>query len=156
MSDRQTTHNKPRRMTRRMVAAVVALGLIVPALAAAGRLATQAHCPSIVSGAATETHTGAIMVVGVGVLGVAEDGSHILRVGAVPCLGGSDLGVVPADCNDDHAITVKDFVCLQECLDGPAAAAGGMCAKYDLDNDGSVTNADYGQFQLIFGLGVGN
>jgi len=156
MSDRRTTHNKPRRLTRRMLAAVVALGLIVPALAAAGRIGTRTHCPSIVSGVATETHTGAIMVAGVSVLGVADDGSHVLWAGAVPCLGGSNLGVVPADCNDDQAITVKDFACLQACLDGPASAAVGMCAKYDLDNDGGVTHADYGQFQLIFGLGVGN
>ena len=155
MSDRQTANDKPCKFTRRALVTAVSLGLIVPTLAAAGRLATHAHCPSIVSGAATGTHTGAIMVAGVSVLGISADGTNVLRAGAAPCLGGSALGVVPGDCNNDHAITLKDYVCLQACLDGPAAAAGGMCVQYDLDNDGSVTNADFGQFQLIFGLGVG-
>lgn len=70
--------------------------------------------------------------------------------GAPPIIDMGAYEYVAADCNYDGSVTLVDLVDLVACLDGPADAALGECACFDLAGPDAVDLGDVAAFQLLF------
>jgi hypothetical protein len=69
--------------------------------------------------------------------------------GGLELTGGFWFELVPADCNEDGAVTLFDLADFIECLFGPTIpdGMGPLCACLDLNRDLTVSLSDFAELQ---------
>lgn len=72
-----------------------------------------------------------------------------LSGGDLELTGGFWFEIVPADCNEDGAVTLFDFADFATCLFGPQIpdGVGPLCACFDLDGNAAIDLADFALLQ---------
>jgi hypothetical protein len=87
---------------------------------------------------------------------IGQPDAEKLAGGAYTVTGGFWLAISPGDCNYDGAITLRDYIDPELCLDGPEVSVRpSECRCFDLNGDGDVDLADFAEFQTLVQSGDG-
>lgn len=127
--------------TKHLTACALALALLI------GRSFGEQLCGQVGTNTTTDQATGSVLVAGAVVVGVTSNADYGFSTSPTLCIVDSHSDERLLDCDGDGIVTLDDYWCIYQCLDGPAVGASSECEVYDRDGSGTVDMMEVHLFQ---------